>query len=153
MEETSIDNLNAVNAESDLTQSLLGFDVMSTKNIREQIFNSEAADSVEGVSGRWTMFTQLHRADRQEPKLAINVFAIDSKEEIKVGIGRLFKSKKVIGERQAIVSDKNLKALDAQVGDNMTVFYDMQLMLNMFSSMTGQIVPSFFTKGATKEEL
>lgn len=51
------------------------------------------------------------------------------------------------------MSDKNLKALDAQVGDNMTVFYDMQLMLNMFSSMTGQIVPSFFTKGATKEEL
>ena len=26
-------------------------------------------------------------------------------------------------------------------------------MLNMFQSMTGQIVPSLFTKGATKEEL
>ena len=51
------------------------------------------------------------------------------------------------------MSDKNLKVLEAQVGDNLTVFFDLKLMLNMFSSITGKIVPSFFMKGASKEEL
>ena len=56
-------------------------------------------DVFEGVSGRWTFFTQLHRIDQPEPKIAATVFSIDSAEEIKVGIGRLFDSKKTIGER------------------------------------------------------
>lgn len=112
---------------------------------------SEVGESIEGVSGRWTFFIKLHSANKVEPKLAITVFAIDSKAEIKIGIGRLFKSKKVIGERQTIVSERNRKALGVEVGDDVTVFYDLAQMLNMYQSMTGQIIPSFFTKGATKE--
>ena len=95
----------------------------------------------------------MHNAKQKESKIANNVFAIDSKEEIKVGIGRLFPSKKVIKEREAIVSVNNLQVLDLKVGDDIVVFYDLKIMMNMFQSMSGSILPKFFTKGATKDEL
>ena len=41
---------------------------------------------------------------------------INSAEEIRLGVGRLFGPKKVIGEREVIVSSHNLKMLDAEVG-------------------------------------
>ena len=81
------------------------------------------------------------------------MFAIDSKEEIKVGIGRLFNSKKVIGERQAIVSERSLNALQVNIGQKVTIYYDFKLLLNMFQTMTGQMVPNMLSKGASQEEL
>jgi len=77
---------------------------MNTHNIREKIFQDEVGKQIEGVTGRWTFFSQLHKPEQPDNKLAVNVFAIDSKAEIKIGVGRLFESKKVIGERQAVVS-------------------------------------------------
>lgn len=37
--------------------------MMATQNIREKILESEVADRVEGVSGRWTFFTMLKRPE------------------------------------------------------------------------------------------
>ena len=48
--------------ESDLTVSFGGFNIMNTKNIREKVLQ-EMGDVIEGVSGRWTFFTQLHKVD------------------------------------------------------------------------------------------
>ena len=59
---------------------------------------------VEGVSGRWTLLSQLHNVGQLERQITVNIFAIDSRKELEIGIGRLLKSKKVIGERQAMVS-------------------------------------------------
>ena len=56
-------------------------------------------DEIEGVSGRWTFFTQIHRMGDAAERIASTIFSVDSAEEIKVGIGRLFDSKKKIGER------------------------------------------------------
>lgn len=96
---SSKDTIESDTSESDLTSNLFGFDIMSTKNIRQKISESEVGERIEGVSGRWTIFTKLHSADPAYQDLSINVFAIDSRAEIKIGIGRLFESKKVIGER------------------------------------------------------
>ena len=59
------------------------------------------------------------------------VYAVDSSEELKLGVGRLFKPKSKIGEREAIVSSHNLKVLSAAVGDTITMHYDFMLILNM----------------------
>ena len=76
-----------------------GIEIMSTTNIRQRIMQSPIADKIEGISGRWTFFTQLFSKDDKETKIAANYLAIDSKQELKVGIGRLFDSKKTIGEK------------------------------------------------------
>ena len=66
----------------------------------------DASDVFQGVTGRWTFLTQLLKSEESgevaaasSKKIAATVFAIDSAEEIKSGIGRIFDSKKVIGER------------------------------------------------------
>ena len=49
-----------------------------------------------------------------------------------MGVGRIFESKKVIGERQAIVSKRNLESLGgAKIGDQLTLHYDLKLLLSM----------------------
>ena len=81
---------------------MAGFQLMKTKNMRKKLIEENDAASqsqIEGVSGRWTFFTQLFKENEPEPNLASTVFAIDSAQEILTGIGRLFDSKKVIGER------------------------------------------------------
>ena len=57
--------------------------------------------------------------------MAATIFSIDSAEEIKIGIGRMFDSKKIIGERQAIVSSDILDSLQASTGDKLTMHYDI----------------------------
>ena len=65
-----------------------------------------------------------------EVKIASPIFIIDSAEELKIGVGRLFKPKKTIGEREAIVSSYNMNLLETAVGEHVTIFYDIKLMLN-----------------------
>ena len=91
----------------------------------------------------------MHKVDQPETKIAATVFSIDSAEEIKVGIGRLFDSKKKIGEREAIVAKRNLDALGVVVGEPLTLHYDFKLILNMFQTLTGQILPTFLTRQTT----
>ena len=67
------------NATTDLTQSMSGIEIMSTSNIRQRIMESPIADKIEGVSGRWTFFTQLFSKQDKETKIAANYLAIDSK--------------------------------------------------------------------------
>ena len=110
-------------------------------------------DKVQGVSGRWTFFSQLRKLDAPETKVAATVFAIDSAAEIKIGIGRTFDSKKKIEERQTIVSKRNLEALKVKVGDDMTLHYDLKLILNMIQSFTGEVFPKVLTKQTTIEQL
>lgn len=114
---------------------------------------SEMSEWIEGLSGRWTFFTQVHKVDQPESKLAATVFSVDTAEEIRVGIGRLFDSKKVLGERQAVVSQQNLDALGVQVGERLTLHYDLKLILNMFQSLTGEILPTFLTRETEQEQL
>ena len=111
----------------------------------------EMGDVIEGVSGRWTFFTQLHKVDQPEPKIAATVFSIDSTEELRVGIGRLFDSKKTIGEQQAIVSRSNLESLGAKVGEPLSIHYDLKLFLSMFQTLTGEILPKILTRPISKE--
>ena len=113
----------------------------------------ELPDRVEGLSGRWTFFTQLQKVGQPESKVAATIFSIDSAQELKVGIGRLFDSKKKIGERQAIVASRNLEALHSSVGEDLTIHYDVKLILNMFQALTGEILPRILTKSTTREQL
>ena len=92
---------------------------------------------IEGISGRWTFFTQLHKVGMPETKIASTVFSVDSAHEIRLGVGRLFDSKKVIGERQVIVSERNLEALDAVVGEPLIIHYDIKLILSMIQTFSG----------------
>ena len=39
------------------------------------------------------------------------------------------------------------------VGQDLVLHYDIKQVLNMFQSMTGEILPSILTKGATQAEL
>ena len=103
---------------------------MNTKNIKERIM-AEQSDVVEGVSGRWTFFTKLYSQVDPQASISTPVFAIDSAEEMKLGIGRLFEPKEKIRAREAIVSHHNMKVLQASVGDNVTFYYDIKLILNM----------------------
>ena len=49
---------NAPNLDKHLSQSILGLELMDTRNIRSRV-KTEMSDSVEGVTGRWTYFTKL----------------------------------------------------------------------------------------------
>jgi len=88
-----------------------------------------------------------------EPKVAATVFAVDSALEIKIGIGRHFDSKKKIGERETIVSNRNLEALQVKVGEDLTLHYDIKLILSMIQAFTGEVFPRFLTKETTLEQL
>ena len=46
----------------------------------------------------------MYSNDQAVNKIATTVFAIDSAQENRLGVGRLFDSEKVIGERETIVS-------------------------------------------------
>ena len=72
---------------------------------------------------------------------------------MKIGVGRLFEPKTRLGEREAIVSTNNLKVLKASVGDNVTLYYDIKLILNMIQNLSGQILPTFLTKETKEAEL
>ena len=72
-----------------------------------------------------------------DKKIASTVFSVDSAHEIRLGVGRLFDSKKVIGERQVIVSERNLEALDAVVGEPLIIHYDIKLILSMIQTFSG----------------
>ena len=67
----------------------------------------------------------------QASKISTPVYTVDSAEELKLGVGRLFEQKNIIGEREAIVSAHNLKVLQAEVGDTIPMHYDFMLILNM----------------------
>ena len=56
------------------------------------------SDSIEGVTGRWTYITKLHSQEKDSlAEISTTVVAIDSSEELKLGIGRLFPPKTTIG--------------------------------------------------------
>lgn len=74
-------------------------------------------------------------------------------EEQRLGIGRLFEPKGVIGPREAFVSKQSLRALHTSVGESMTLKYDIKLILNMLQQLTGQMFPAFLTKETTLAEL
>ena len=111
------------------------------------------SDSVEGVTGRWTYFTELHAIGDFNAEISTTVYAIDSSEELKLGVGRLFQPKTPLREREAIISTHNLNALGANVGDNVTLYYDIKLILNMVQRLSGEILPTFLTKETTQAEL
>lgn len=103
---------------------------MKTSNVREKIM-SDMSDDIGGLSGRWTLFTGL-KNPLKETTVATTLFSIDSAEETKIGVGRLFESKKKIGEREAIVSKFSLDSIEAAVGDTVSMHYDVQLLMNLF---------------------
>lgn len=125
---------------------------MSTRNIRRKVEQS-MAEEVDGVTGRWTYFTRLRSRASDVREISSSVFAIDSREELKLGIGRLFEPKKVIGERETIISQYNLEILRTQVGEQITLHYDIKLILNMIQRLSGEIFPSFLTKETSLAEL
>ena len=75
---------------------------------------STMGDSIEGVSGRWTLFTQLMNLNSELDsfRTPATIFAIDSVEENRLGVGRNFAPKKRIGKREVIVSSHLLKQLN-----------------------------------------
>jgi len=54
-------SLRTPDPESDLTVNVSGMAIMNTKNIRRKLLESNVGDLIAGVSGRWTLFTQLLR--------------------------------------------------------------------------------------------
>ena len=122
---------NAPNVDLNLSRQVFGLELMDTRNMREKVM-TRMADTFDGVTGRWTYFTRLYGQQLlEQTQISTTVFAIDSKEELKMGAGRLFETKTIIGEREAIVSAHNLKSLNTRVGENVTLFYDIRLILNM----------------------
>ena len=87
-----------------------GMQLMDTSNIRQRVM-SEVSDEVEGVTGRWTFFSQIISQSQSKVQISTPVYAVDSSEELKLGLGRLFKPKSKIGEREVIVSAHNLELL------------------------------------------
>lgn len=88
-----------------------------------------------------------------DQKIAATAFSVDSVEEIKVGIGRLFESKQTIGERQAVVSHRNLESLGAKVGEPLIMHYDIKLILSMFQTLSGQTLPTLLVRSVSQETL
>ena len=81
------------------------------------------------------------------------IFAVDSIQETKLGIGRSFSSKKPIGMREMIISKHMAEHLKILVGEAITLQYDLKLILNMAQRLSGKILPSFLTKELTNQEL
>lgn len=126
---------------------------MDTLNIRKRIM-AEAGDDVEGVSGRWTLFTNLvNRGDFDQVSTPSMILAVDSIQETRLGIGRNFVSRKPIGERQMILSSQMAQHLKLLVGESLTLQYDLKLILNMAQRLSGEILPSFLTKSLSQNEL
>lgn len=115
---------------------------------------ADMPDQADGVSGRWTFFSRLYgQSDPSDPGHQTTVFAIDSAEELKIGMGRLFEPTTKISEREIIVSDHILESLELTAGQNLTFHYDIKMLLNTMQTLTGKIFPSFLTKETTLAEL
>ena len=94
---------------------------MDVENIRQRIM-AELSDQVEGISGRWTLFTNLfNNADTSQLTIPSMIFAIDSAEENKLGIGRNFVSKKPIGRREMILPQQMAEQLKLLKDDFVTL--------------------------------
>ena len=145
-----IENLKS---ENQITSNIFGLGLMNTQNIR-MLFDAKLSDKVEGVSGRWTLFTNLlNKANADLPSSHSTIFAVDSVQETKLGIGRTFASKKPIGMREMIVSSYMAEHLKVLVGDSLTLQYDFRLILNMAQRLSDEILPSLLTKELSQDEL
>lgn len=92
---------------------------------------ADMPDQVEGVSGRWTFFTRLYSQNYPDNTgIQTTVFAIDSAEELKIGMGSLFEPKKKIKAREIIISEHIMTSLGMTAGQNVTLHYDIKLLLN-----------------------
>lgn len=140
--------------EHELTRSVLGLSLMDTRNIRSRVMG-QLSEQVEGVSGRWTLFTNLLNKETgsEQVRTPSTIFAIDSALENKLGIGRTFAPKQRIGEREMIVSKNLAEHLKVLVGESLTLQYDIRLILNMAQRLSGTILPTFLTKEVTDDEL
>ena len=80
-------------------------------------------------------------------------FALDSAYELKAGVGRLFDSKKTLGQRETFLSSAIAGKLGLSGGDSVIMQYDIPLILNTLQLMSDQIFPTILVNGATAEEL
>ena len=92
-------------------------------------------------------------SDPASMRTPATVFAVDSIEENRLGIGRTFSPNKRIGKREIIVSSHLLKQLDVAVGEKLTLMYDIKLILSMAQRLSGEILPSILTKKLSMDEL
>ena len=63
--------------------------------------------------------------EKPENRVLSTISVVNSVEEIKIGLGRKFDSKKMIKEREAVLSKENLKAMKLQVGNRFDLHYNI----------------------------
>lgn len=118
---------------------------------------NRASDFVEGLSPRWTLFSNLRNLDPPvDPNLSSTkvlsaITVIDSVQENKIGLGTQLDFKGEIGEREAVVSKEQLTMLGLKVGDSVVISYDLALLVTMYMQSTQQVLPSFMTSASSED--
>ena len=108
---------------------------MKTKSLSDT-FNEYLSDIIDGIAPRWTLFSNLININNPTQKALSAVTVIDSRTEREIGYGTKFEYKADIGEREAIVSEGNLKLLGLEVGDMIDMHYDLNLLMKMYVQMS-----------------
>ena len=79
-----------------LVTSIFGINLFNVKALQSKI---DELKEYQGIAARWTIFANLMDPEKPENRVLSTISVVNSAEEIKIGLGRQFDSKKVIRER------------------------------------------------------